>query len=623
MGCIICGSSVNGTVCPRCGYDDSQNREQYPTLADDGKRLNANTALRDAFVSSFMGHPSAEKATNSPVIPPQTAPQNVAANPASEKPVQEERGALNAQAEALAPSQTYQPMRKQVAAAPVAPPQQLNVKNGKRRIGFRLVIAAAVASAAYFACTKFVIPYFNYNAAVQLYEDGKYEEALEAFEALGEYKDSAAQIAKCESAILDQKATVEPEENYVEERTAYAVAKHLTEPLYIGESSNQLQALVLHALGQHKEQGFYNLSAGQEFTDELKGELYLLRVILPNESAPVVGIFKCNLIATVWLGGEIKDYDSAAVDETLKAAILEDFNNHSESESKFDHNGKTILAKHSRVESKYYCPTDDPVSILSYDCYTPMRGKLAALQADTEYIHAVGTAIAAGEASVVYNGERYALNGDFSNGFTLLDSDDTSLFDIQLDYACEAEGSLYEDNLDAFQSSVKECLDHNESEFCLRDTKYRLRKSENEIRVITDGKTVALFSFRFKPIETVYDALCDDVMFRYTVYSAMADGINRFSYQDETFTLIYDGMDYTIENAQGEVVLMISDIAYGADSVDTVLTVDFVKNLYDAMRSGKESFSFVNDFGEVSEALFEIINGNYRIRCNSKVLIIE
>lgn len=40
--------------------------------------------------------------------------------------------------------------------------------------------------------TKIVIPNSNYNAAVELYDEGKYREAAAAFLALGDYKDSQA-----------------------------------------------------------------------------------------------------------------------------------------------------------------------------------------------------------------------------------------------------------------------------------------------------------------------------------------------------------------------------------------------------------------------------------------------
>lgn len=46
MNCIICGTELNGRICPRCGIDYSQNREQHPTLADDNMSLDSIASLR-------------------------------------------------------------------------------------------------------------------------------------------------------------------------------------------------------------------------------------------------------------------------------------------------------------------------------------------------------------------------------------------------------------------------------------------------------------------------------------------------------------------------------------------------------------------------------------------------
>ena len=59
-----------------------------------------------------------------------------------------------------------------------------------------LVIAAAVI------VTKVVIPNKNYNNALSLMAEGRYEEAISAFEALEGYRDSDARITEAEEAIL-------------------------------------------------------------------------------------------------------------------------------------------------------------------------------------------------------------------------------------------------------------------------------------------------------------------------------------------------------------------------------------------------------------------------------------
>ena len=53
--------------------------------------------------------------------------------------------------------------------------------------------------------TKVIIPNGKYNAAVKLYDEGKYEEAIAAFKEMNGYKDSDEQIKKCNTAISDGK----------------------------------------------------------------------------------------------------------------------------------------------------------------------------------------------------------------------------------------------------------------------------------------------------------------------------------------------------------------------------------------------------------------------------------
>ena len=52
---------------------------------------------------------------------------------------------------------------------------------------------------------QFVIPNRKYNSAVDLYNAGKYDEAITVFKEISGYKDSEEQIAKCETAIKDAK----------------------------------------------------------------------------------------------------------------------------------------------------------------------------------------------------------------------------------------------------------------------------------------------------------------------------------------------------------------------------------------------------------------------------------
>lgn len=77
----------------------------------------------------------------------------------------------------------------------------------KSKKKFISIFAAALAVVAIVAVlvVKVVIPNGKYSDAIELMEAQKYKEAIEAFEAMDGYKDSAEQIVACETAILDEK----------------------------------------------------------------------------------------------------------------------------------------------------------------------------------------------------------------------------------------------------------------------------------------------------------------------------------------------------------------------------------------------------------------------------------
>ena len=83
----------------------------------------------------------------------------------------------------------------------------------------------AVVFAGILVATKVIIPNNQYNSAVALKEAGNYEEAINVFEAMNGYKDSAEQIEECEIGILENKykAAMEVKDagNYEEAITAF------------------------------------------------------------------------------------------------------------------------------------------------------------------------------------------------------------------------------------------------------------------------------------------------------------------------------------------------------------------------------------------------------------------
>ena len=76
-------------------------------------------------------------------------------------------------------------------------------KRRNRRIALTFALIAALSVGGYFLWTDVIQPNQQYKEAVALYDAGRYQEAIAAFEALDGYKDSIAQIENCETAIKD------------------------------------------------------------------------------------------------------------------------------------------------------------------------------------------------------------------------------------------------------------------------------------------------------------------------------------------------------------------------------------------------------------------------------------
>lgn len=83
--------------------------------------------------------------------------------------------------------------------------QEKERKKKAKRITLISLAAAAVVIAVIVVLNTVVIPSGNYKAAEELMADGKYTEAILAFEALDGFSDSKEKIEQCRTAILDEK----------------------------------------------------------------------------------------------------------------------------------------------------------------------------------------------------------------------------------------------------------------------------------------------------------------------------------------------------------------------------------------------------------------------------------
>lgn len=102
-------------------------------------------------------------------------------------------------------------------------------KVAKRKANIKIAISvifttALVALAIVAYITQSLIPDKHYNEAVELFNDGKYDEAIAAFEKLGDYKDSAEQIKTVEQT---KQAAREDEIDSLIEETKESIAPYI------------------------------------------------------------------------------------------------------------------------------------------------------------------------------------------------------------------------------------------------------------------------------------------------------------------------------------------------------------------------------------------------------------
>lgn len=413
----------------------------------------------------------------------------------------------------------------------------------------------------------------------------------------------------------------------VDEPGKYATGKFNKDSRFVGDASNAIQSAVLKALGSQKSGSKYNLTEGQEIPFTANKQHYTLRVLNPSETAPSTAIYGTKLVATVTKGK--LSYQDPSLSEEAVAAILADAEAGAKGDT-LEVGQQVFTIEASKVERKYFTPAEVPQALSTFNIYTSLRGKVAELQSDTEFLHAVNLALLAGESSVDYGGKTYTLEGSLDEGI-VLKGDNSELFNITRDYRFgkvnvekeDADGNPFTEEVDffslledqeGFKAALNEAVAAGESSFSFAEEDYTLETRDVEIYVTNaNGELAVTLANSFDPVETKYDNLNGDLDFTYALETAIAEGASSFSYEGETFGLVNNGADFTVTTPAGDDMLLVSDIAYGPDYKGIELTVDFVKKLQEAMRSKSSSFSFVDQYGEVTEATINIVNENYYV----------
>ena len=425
----------------------------------------------------------------------------------------------------------------------------------------------------------------------------------------------------------------------VQEPGAYATGKFNEESRFLGENSSSLKSGALKVLGSTKVAGGYSLTEGELLPFSAGGKQYSLKVVNPDPKRPSCVILGTKHVAT-YAQGEVSIVEGESVDDALKAAILANAEAGGR-ETEFDYNGTTVSIEISKIERKYFLPDDNPVAVSTYNIYTPLRGKVADLQSDSEFLHMVSTAVNSGENAIAYDGKNFTLTGDIDNGFLLTMEDGTELFNITRDYhtamirvdvqeegkepeSKEVDFATQVSDIEAFKEAVKTAIAEEQTSFSFDEQDYTVDRTETEYHVIMpDGQPAMTIANSFDPVESKYDALSEDFKFVTTVEQAIADGAASVDYDGETFALEAGNGEYTIKNAAGDEVVLASDIAYGPAEKGIELTVDFIKKLQEAMRSQQLAFTFVNQYGDETDATINLVNGNYYVDTMQKTSLID
>lgn len=427
----------------------------------------------------------------------------------------------------------------------------------------------------------------------------------------------------------------------VDEYQNYATAVFNKELRFIsadgGSVPSNMQTAVTLALAGEKQGNNYVLTAGQEIPFTAGKDNYVLYVINPSATAPVVSVLATKEVAKA-VRNTVNEYDKDLVDEEL-AAAMQEFLNANKKDSSFTYKGKNITVKRDKISASFFMRDDEPVALASFNIYSAMFGMIAELQSDTMYLDAINAAVSAKQDTFQYGKTNYKLTYNPDAIVVSAVAGNQALFNVVRDYrsqdllVTEGEGdsavekevtfiSTIKDK-DAFYALVEETITAGGTEFEFEDTQYTVSYDDEDPTVVNEnGEPCLIVSNSFDPIESKYDTLHQNCAFRIAVETALANNKRSFVFDKEQYRVKTGEYDYRIQNSAGDEIVLVSNVAYGAEQVGTELTVDFLLNTQEAMRTGATSFTFVDQYGEEIDARIAITNNNYYITTEQQTTLL-
>lgn len=241
---------------------------------------------------------------------------------------------------------------------------KLAEKERKRRAKRNKMIAiiassvAAIGIAAVVLVTNVIIPNMNYNDAMDLYNSGKYEEAITAFEAMGGYKNSDEMISESKYSIaMDLYNNVQYEEAITAFKAvgAYKDSADMINKCNDAIAENNYQSAIelynakeykkaydlFDSLGEYKESQEYMEKMLEYFNWDVNNVVsfggYYWFVIEKTETT-------CKLLCSHAINPIFMEYNEVVQDVTWETSTLRSYLNN-EFYNTFSDEEKTIIAK--------------------------------------------------------------------------------------------------------------------------------------------------------------------------------------------------------------------------------------------------------------------------------------
>ena len=125
----------------------------------------------------------------------------------------------------------------------------------------------------------------------------------------------------------------------------------------------------------------------------------------------------------------------------------------------------------------------------------------------------------------------------------------------------------------------------------------------------------------FLPLSKEYEPLASNFAFIERLYEATGTNEKSFVFDGKTFEVL-ETENETELHVNGEPVMLISDIAFGAFQVGTELSSDFLIKTSEAIRTNTINFSFTDSKGTETDARINLVNGNYYIETAQKTQLL-